>query len=98
MTPPPPAHNQPLFSLRSPPPIQSTHLTPPSVLTVGRSLGEIKYECSHGRCLDEIVWLYNILFIRPSLKGGLCMSAGQKKHDVVVVVVVVVSKLEIRDV
>ena len=40
--------------------------------------------------------------IRPSLKGGLCMSAGQKNHDVVVVVVlvvvVVVSKFEIRDV
>ena len=34
--------------------------------------------------------------IRPSLKGGLCMSAGQKNRDVVVVVVV--AKFEIREV
>ena len=40
------------------------------------------------------------LLIRPSMKGGLCMSAGQKNRDVVVlvVVVVVVSKFKIRDV
>ena len=37
------------------------------------------------------------MLIRPSLKGGLRMSAGQNKPDVVVVVVVV-SKFEIRDV
>ena len=34
------------------------------------------------------------ILIRPSLKGGLCMIAGQKNRDVVEVV----SKFEIRDV
>ena len=46
--------------------------------------------------LSDKVTLYCI-FNRPSLKGGLRMSAGQKKPDIVVVVVVV-SKFEIRDV
>ena len=42
-----------------------------------------------------------LYIIRPSLKRGLCMSAGQKTRDVAVVTVVtvvVVAKFEIRDV
>ena len=37
-----------------------------------------------------------LITITPSLKGGLCMSAGPKKCDVAVVVVG--SKFEIREV
>ena len=33
----------------------------------------------------ERSWLSPSLIIRPSLKGGLCKSAGQKKRDVVVI-------------